>query len=333
MKARLFCKTGILSGKAIEIREAATIGKSADSDLELDAQFISNKHARIYFDKNENCYFLEDLRSRNGTQLDGLKVTQKEKLGKLHVITFAKNFDFIFQVIEDEAPKSGNRSKAAGRRDDDFVRPPDRAAAPGRNEAPAIGRTVVDETFPRLPDLERSTAKGQPAKEARRTIAGGEFDEMPFIPETGASKGRAALSDQKLGRTIVDEAAIPIPDLQSKMNASTLVGGDAGNRAQAPPTVFFLEFKINGRDKQSVQLSDGENVVGRSSDCAIFIDDPSMSRRHAILIVKSGRVTVRDLGSRNHTFIDKKAIASEVEVRPESKLQFGAVEARLIRNA
>jgi pSer/pThr/pTyr-binding forkhead associated (FHA) protein len=58
-----------------------------------------------------------------------------------------------------------------------------------------------------------------------------------------------------------------------------------------------------------------------------------MSRHHAILIVKSGRVTVRDLGSRNHTFIDKKAIASEVEVRPESKLQFGAVEARLIRNA
>ena len=103
--AKLYCKTGQLAGLKFEIDNEATIGFDPENTISLYQKTISGKHARIYYDENNKCYSLEDLGSRNGTFLDGVKVTQKEKLNNLQVITFARTFDFIFQTVEvDERP-------------------------------------------------------------------------------------------------------------------------------------------------------------------------------------------------------------------------------------
>src|ERR1019366_6765323 len=43
-------------------------------------------------------------------------------------------------------------------------------------------------------------------------------------------------------------------------------------------------------------LGDGEFVVGRSAGCQLSLDDPLVSRRHAMLVVTKDAVTVEDLG-------------------------------------
>ncbi len=49
-----------------------------------------------------------------------------------------------------------------------------------------------------------------------------------------------------------------------------------------------------------------------------------------MLTVAGERVTVRDLGSHNHTFLEGKRIDEETEVRPGALLRFGDVEAVLL---
>lgn len=43
----------------------------------------------------------------------------------------------------------------------------------------------------------------------------------------------------------------------------------------------------------------GQFVIGRSADCQLALDDPLVSRRHALLTVRGDSVTIEDLGSRN----------------------------------
>lgn len=45
-------------------------------------------------------------------------------------------------------------------------------------------------------------------------------------------------------------------------------------------------------------------VIGRLSDCDIFVDDPAVSRQHAAVVVTGMGVTVEDLGSRHGTRVN-----------------------------
>src|SRR5437588_4312624 len=44
-------------------------------------------------------------------------------------------------------------------------------------------------------------------------------------------------------------------------------------------------------------------VIGRSSTCDVFLDDSSVSRRHAVLHVHADRVEIEDMGSQNGTLL------------------------------
>ncbi|HSQ63044.1 MAG TPA: FHA domain-containing protein, partial [Polyangiaceae bacterium] len=48
-----------------------------------------------------------------------------------------------------------------------------------------------------------------------------------------------------------------------------------------------------------LELNEGEFVVGRNASCQLSLDDPLVSRRHAVFNVRADTVTVEDLGSRN----------------------------------
>lgn len=106
MRARLFCKTGELAGVDHSIGAGATIGRSAENTLVLGASVISQTHARIFFDATLGGYILEDLQSKNGTQLDGISVHGRERLRDLHVVTLGEAHDFIFAVLPEPADAS-----------------------------------------------------------------------------------------------------------------------------------------------------------------------------------------------------------------------------------
>jgi DNA-binding winged helix-turn-helix (wHTH) protein len=50
-----------------------------------------------------------------------------------------------------------------------------------------------------------------------------------------------------------------------------------------------------------ILLREGENVLGREPEAAVWIDDSAVSRRHARIVVGSEGATLEDLGSKNGT--------------------------------
>ena len=79
--------------------------------------------------------------------------------------------------------------------------------------------------------------------------------------------------------------------------------GRVGTLAPLAPSAFRLVWEL-----REIELAAGENVFGRDSDSVVWIDDPSVSRRHARILVDSDGATLEDLGSKNGTSINGEAV-------------------------
>jgi transcriptional regulator with AAA-type ATPase domain len=90
-------------------------------------------------------------------------------------------------------------------------------------------------------------------------------------------------------------------------------------KAGLRPAVRWLFPALDGR---LTWLNPGATMIGRDSTCDVQLDGPEMSRRHAGLVREGGRLTVRDLGSRNGVFVDRRKV-TEVEVTAGSLLRLG----------
>ncbi len=87
---------------------------------------------------------------------------------------------------------------------------------------------------------------------------------------------------------------------------------------------------LASKDK-TYRLSEGENIVGRDPDCAVWLDAPSVSRRHARVVVSSAdrRVSVEDLDSTNGTFVSGQPTAGAVPLVNGAEITFGSIEVTL----
>src|SRR6476469_2913280 len=73
-----------------------------------------------------------------------------------------------------------------------------------------------------------------------------------------------------------------------------------------------------------LELPIGEFVVGRSTECQLSLDDPLVSRRHAVLKVSADKVTVQDLGSRNGVPGNGKRVEGAHALNPGDKVGIGS---------
>jgi pSer/pThr/pTyr-binding forkhead associated (FHA) protein len=67
---------------------------------------------------------------------------------------------------------------------------------------------------------------------------------------------------------------------------------------------------------------DGETTIGRSPDCGIFLDDVTVSRKHAVLVERDDGFFVEDQGSLNGTFVNRKRVES-AQLEDGDELQIG----------
>jgi DNA-binding winged helix-turn-helix (wHTH) protein len=76
---------------------------------------------------------------------------------------------------------------------------------------------------------------------------------------------------------------------------------------------------------QQTALSEGENVIGRDPDVAVFIDDVTVSRHHARLTIAGERAMLEDLGSKNGTFVQGRQIQA-ADLENGSEFHVGGVK-------
>jgi FHA domain/zinc-ribbon domain len=70
-------------------------------------------------------------------------------------------------------------------------------------------------------------------------------------------------------------------------------------------------------------LPQGERTtIGRSPDCDIFLDDVTVSRKHAVLLHQDDGYVIEDQGSLNGTFLNRRRIES-ARLEHGDELQIG----------
>ena len=77
-----------------------------------------------------------------------------------------------------------------------------------------------------------------------------------------------------------------------------------------------------GRAGEQFPLERTQTTIGRTPDCDIFLDDVTVSRRHAIVARGAGGFTLEDLGSLNGTFLNRHRI-EKADLENGDEVQIG----------
>ncbi len=84
----------------------------------------------------------------------------------------------------------------------------------------------------------------------------------------------------------------------------------------------FVVRSGGGMAGQMFHPPEGRTLIGRSPECEIFLDDVTVSRRHAELERAGDSFTIRDLGSLNGTYVNRRRIESTV-LADDDEVQIG----------
>ena len=90
-----------------------------------------------------------------------------------------------------------------------------------------------------------------------------------------------------------------------------------------PRTSALLVMQRGGPGSGARFLLDADRTVaGRSTDADIFLDDVTVSRKHAEFVRELDDFVVRDIGSLNGTYVNRERIDAVV-LRPGDEVQIG----------
>src|SRR3990172_12134138 len=78
-----------------------------------------------------------------------------------------------------------------------------------------------------------------------------------------------------------------------------------------------------------IPIKKKEFTIGRSKECTLRAGSEAISRRHCILARTDAGFTVRDLGSRNGTYVNGQKIEQETELHDGDELSVGPLRFRV----
>jgi DNA-binding winged helix-turn-helix (wHTH) protein len=92
--------------------------------------------------------------------------------------------------------------------------------------------------------------------------------------------------------------------------------------ARAPEGERVLEWRVFWNNREYA-LAQGDNLLGRTHEAAVWVEDATVSRRHAIIHVSGDVATVEDLGSRNGTIVDGQRVTGRRVLAAGTELWLG----------
>lgn len=78
----------------------------------------------------------------------------------------------------------------------------------------------------------------------------------------------------------------------------------------------------SGGERREIKVA-GSITVGRSQTAGVYLDDKTLSREHTKFYIENGKFFVRDLESKNGTFLNGAPIKNTQPLKPGDKIKIG----------
>ena len=129
------------------------------------------------------------------------------------------------------------------------------------------------------------------------------------------------MSDNDLADPITTAVIGAIRD--DDLVAGSALSEDARNTIAQLPEGSALLVVVRGPNVGARFLLNAEKVtVGRKPTCDIFLDDVTVSRKHAIFVREADGYVVRDAGSLNGTYVNRERVDS-IQLKTGDSVQIG----------
>lgn len=91
-----------------------------------------------------------------------------------------------------------------------------------------------------------------------------------------------------------------------------------------------MKLKVLGGAKEGAEipLKKDQFLIGRSKECTLRAGSEAISRKHCLIALSEGRVTIRDLGSRNGTIVNDRKIDGETSLNHGDEIRVGPLKFR-----
>lgn len=317
-----------------EIRDEETqIGKGPRNDLVIADPSVSTAHAVLR--RDADAYTIADLGSRNGTFVDGERVTSPRRL--IHG-------DVIGMGLSKLTFRLADHSETASIELDELAPKPTVRAGPPPLTEEALAEAVVNSGLVSRSDLDRVRANGKGrrlcralvedhlvSEESLRDLMSRTF-EIPVIDLETAHfddsviaefPPRVALDHNIIGVARESDSLIlavadptdgdAVREVTNQVEPSVTLRLTTASQIREHVTGHFgprLIGVLPTGEKIEYPLDKHEVELGKAAHNQIVLTDPTVSNTHAIVIAREGGYCIVDLGSRNGTFINGERLGS-----------------------
>jgi len=183
------------------------------------------------------------------------------------------------------------------------------------------------------PEFARQDSQaGGPAARVPQPMNGRLGNEMPSVYCTGCGEanpegarfcsqcGTPLVRGQGERATETTSIISPVGELAEDFGDDSLT--DAATLDALPPGTALLVVRRGPNAGSRFLLDSDLTLIGRHPDSDIFLDDVTVSRRHAEFYRQVGRFTVRDVGSLNGTYVNRERI-EETDLSGGDEVQVG----------
>ncbi len=89
-----------------------------------------------------------------------------------------------------------------------------------------------------------------------------------------------------------------------------------------PPEIVASAHRVIARNRP-IALKEGDNIIGRDPASDIWLDGPSVSRRHARIVIEGAQARLEDLGSKNGTRLRDARLTAPAGLSDGDEVQIG----------
>jgi hypothetical protein len=142
-----------------------------------------------------------------------------------------------------------------------------------------------------------------------------------YCPECGFQNPEAANYCSKCGALLVkDEGGT---ETTQTFTPEELADEDGPLDEVAMDGPALVVRSGGGRTGEHFIPTADRSTIGRSPDCDFFLDDVTVSRKHAVLVHDGNEFVIEDQGSLNGTFVNRRRIESSAQLENGDELQIG----------